>query len=80
VLVKVQSLAGEPAKLRVDLDDPEIVGSSRKATARKQPDGTWRLTLAKGESLVLQARGARSADRTIAPVAATGDENAFGLR
>jgi hypothetical protein len=80
VLVKVQSLAGEAANLRADLDDPEIVGSSRKATARKQSDGTWRLTLAKGESLVLRARGARSTDRTIAPVAAFGDQNAFGLR
>ena len=78
VLVKVQSLAGEPADLRADLDDPEIVGSSRKATAKRQADGTWRLTLAKGESLVLQARGAF--DRSIAPVAATGDQNAFGLR
>jgi alpha-L-fucosidase 2 len=80
VLVKVKSLAGEPANLRADLDDPEIVGSSRRSMAKKQADGTWRLTLAKGESLVLQARGLSSADRTIAPIAATGDQNAFGLR
>jgi hypothetical protein len=79
VLVKVQSLAGEPATLRAELDDAVIVGSSRRAAARKQADGTWRLRLAKGESLVLQARRAPAADGTIAPVAAIGDQNAFGL-
>ena len=68
-LVRIQSLAGEPASLRVDLDDPEIITSSSQASAQKQADGSWRLTLAKGESLLLQARAATPADRSITPVA-----------
>jgi alpha-L-fucosidase 2 len=76
-LVKVRSLAGQPATLRVELDDPEIIGPGK---AQKQADGTWRLTLAKGESVTLQARGASAADRAVAPVAGAGDRNAFGLR
>jgi len=73
-LVKVHSLAGEPVTLRTDLEDPEVSGK-----AQKQADGSWRLTPAKGETVVLQARGASVADRTIGPVNATGERNAFGL-
>jgi antitoxin (DNA-binding transcriptional repressor) of toxin-antitoxin stability system len=80
-MVRVKSLAGEPARLRVEMEDPEIVGSSaRAATAEKEPDGSLRLTLAKGESIVLTARGAPAAERTIAPATATGKRNAFGLQ
>jgi hypothetical protein len=80
VMVRVKSLAGEPARLRVDIEDPEIVGSSaRAATAEREPDGSLRLTLARGESIVLTARGTAEAERAVAPVAATGKRNAFGL-
>jgi alpha-L-fucosidase 2 len=79
VLVEVQSLAGEPATLRTDLADPELLPSSPHARADKQPDGTWRLTLAKGESIVLQARGAPASDRTITPVAPVAPLAPFGL-
>jgi hypothetical protein len=78
-LVKVQSLAGEPVTLRTDLEDPEIVASG-KGAAQKQPDGGWRLTLAKGEWVVLRARGASAAERVIGPVTGAGDRSAFGLR
>jgi hypothetical protein len=74
-LVKVHSLAGEPVTLRVEMDDPEVTGK-----AQKQPDGSWRLHPARGETVVLQAKGSSAADRAVAPVAAAGDRNAFGLR
>jgi hypothetical protein len=78
-LVRVQSLAGEPVRLRTDLADPEVVASG-KATAERQPDGSWRLALARGESVVLRARGMSASDVTVAPVPASGERNAFGLR
>jgi hypothetical protein len=78
VLVKVQSLAGEPVLLKTDLADAEVMGATVKA--KKQPDGSWRLTLAKGESVVLQARGSSAAERAIGPVGASGNRNAFGLQ
>jgi hypothetical protein len=73
-LVKVHSLAGEPVTLRTDMEDPDVTGK-----AQKQADGSWRLTPAKGETVVLQARGASAADRAIGPVNAGGNRNAFGL-
>jgi alpha-L-fucosidase 2 len=76
-VVKVQSLAGQPVALRTDLTDAELVGPAAKA--QKQADGSWRLTLAKGETLELRARGSGAADRAVAPVA-SGDHNTFGLR
>jgi hypothetical protein len=75
-LVKVQSLAGEPVTLRADLADPEVVGPAGKA--QKQPDGSWRLSLARGESVELRTRGSSAADRAIAPVAG-GEHNVFGV-
>src|SRR5205814_5227728 len=78
VLVKVHSLAGEPAVLKTDLADAELVGPAGKA--QKQSDGSWKLTLARGETLVLQARGSSAAERAVGPVGAKGDRNAYGLR
>jgi alpha-L-fucosidase 2 len=75
VLVKVHSLAGEPVVLKTDLIDAEVVGPAK---AEKQPDGTWRLTLARGESVTLQARGSTAAERGMGPVNSSGG-NAFGL-
>jgi hypothetical protein len=75
-VVKVQSLAGEPVTLRSDLVDPEIAGPAGKT--QRQPDGSWRLTLARGESVVLQARGSGVAERNIGPVNAGGPD-AFGV-
>jgi len=77
-LVKLHSLAGQPVTLRTDLEDPEVVFSA-KGTAQKESDGWWRLTLAKGESVVLQARGGTASDRAIGPVAGVGDAKPFGL-
>jgi alpha-L-fucosidase 2 len=77
--VRVQSLAGEPARLRVEMADPTITGSSAQARAEKQADGSYQLTLARGESVTFTARAATAAERTIAPVTVTGERNAFGL-
>jgi alpha-L-fucosidase 2 len=75
-LVKVQSLAGEPVTLRTDLADAEVVGPAGRA--QKQPDGSWRLTLARGETLELHARGSSAAERAVGPVASS-EHNAFGV-
>jgi hypothetical protein len=80
VLVRVTSLAGEPATLRAAIADPEIV-SGAPSSLEKLGDGAWRLALAKGATVVIAARGTGAAERTVAPVTAdAAKSNPFGLR
>ena len=79
-LVRVTSLAGEPAHLRADgLANPKIAGPPGRTPAEPQPDGTWKLTLARGETVVFQARDLPAATH-IAPVPRVATAaNPFGL-
>jgi hypothetical protein len=71
----VTSLAGEPATLQVSGPD-ELVAAGQRRLARN----TWRLALAKGQSLLVMPRGRRVGECTAAPVTAQpGRANAFGL-
>jgi alpha-L-fucosidase 2 len=79
-LVRLKSLAGEPATLKV----PEAAGGEplavvgRGGALEKTGDGTWKVKLQRGETVELVARtGARPA---VAPVAVEGGKtNSFGL-
>jgi hypothetical protein len=77
--VRVQSLAGEPVRVRVDMADPEIAVPTG-GKLEKGADGSYALTLPRGEAVTFTARDAAPADRVIAPVTATGERNGFGLR
>jgi alpha-L-fucosidase 2 len=75
-LVRVTSLAGQPATLEMAMTDPTVTGSAVEEIA----EGRWRLTLARGESATWVARDASAADRTIAPLPHDPKSaNAFGL-
>jgi alpha-L-fucosidase 2 len=68
--VRVTSLAGEPATLRVQMSNPQI---SPPAAAERTGDGVYRLRLRKGEAVTL-------GDGAIGPVPAEpGKVNRFGL-
>jgi alpha-L-fucosidase 2 len=77
IWVRVHSEAGEPVRLRVDMPDAQI--SAPPGTAQKQPDGTWKLTLARGQSLELRAPGTSARDWRVAPVPRPSPAVPFGL-
>ncbi len=80
-MVKLTSLAGEPATLEVALEDPALLGDAGGAGVVPAGPGRWRIALARGASATLLARDATPADQTIAPVAADPDKtNFFGVR
>jgi hypothetical protein len=63
--------------LRVDLADAQVVGPG--GAAARQPDGAWKLTLARGQSVELRARGSGPQNWQVAPVPRTGPAVPFGL-
>ncbi|HEX6739221.1 MAG TPA: Tat pathway signal sequence domain protein, partial [Vicinamibacteria bacterium] len=74
--VRLTSLAGEPATLQVSDPAVELEAPGQPRLARN----TWRLKLAKGQSLLVAPRRARLRECAPAPVAAQADRvNAFGL-
>jgi alpha-L-fucosidase 2 len=75
--VQVRSLEGEPARLRVDMPDAEVIAPP--GTAEPQGDGKWKLSLARGQKLELRARGSRPQDWQVAPVSQPGPAVPFGL-
>jgi alpha-L-fucosidase 2 len=84
VLVRVHSLAGEPAVLRTDPEfvrgNPRVIAASGRTPLQPQADGSWKLNLARGESVLLHARDLASAAQQIAPVPRDpGAANPFGL-
>ncbi len=75
--VRVTSLAGESASLRVDMSKPQI-SAPRSDAVTRTGDGTFRLALRKGESATLSEGGPPA--RPIAPVTPDSKKtNAFGL-
>ena len=73
--VRLESLAGEPTRLRVDLDRPVVSGSGAGRVKADGP-GRWHVALRAGESVELASGAASAADRRVAPVAAaTGVSN-----
>jgi alpha-L-fucosidase 2 len=80
-VVRLTSLAGEPATLEVVMKDATVQGSGTRPPIVKSGENRWRLLLAKGESATLVAADATAADQAIAPVAADpGRANPFGVR
>jgi alpha-L-fucosidase 2 len=74
-LVRIVSLAGEPATLQTTIENPRLAGDISGISAAGP--GRWHLALRKGQWVELAAPGA---PRTIAPVAAQpGRTNRFGL-
>jgi alpha-L-fucosidase 2 len=78
VWVQVHSEQGEPARLRVDMPDAQI-SSAKGGTAEKQPDGSWKLTLARGQTLELRAPGRSPEQWQVSPVSRPGPAVPFGL-
>jgi len=75
--VRIKSLAGEPCRVKVDIDEPTTGGD---LLLKKSPNGTIDLTLQKGESILLIPRGEKP-DTAVEPVAAQENAlNSFGLR
>jgi alpha-L-fucosidase 2 len=80
-VVRLTSLAGEPATLEVVMKDATVQGSGTRPPIVKAGENRWRLLLAKGETVTLVAADATAADQVIAPVAADpGKANPFGVR
>jgi alpha-L-fucosidase 2 len=84
VLVRVHSLAGEPAVLRTDPDfvrsNPRVVAAAGRTPLHPQADGSWKLTLSPGESVLLHAPDLPTAAQQVTPVPRPPDAaNPFGL-
>jgi alpha-L-fucosidase 2 len=77
VWVQVHSLVGEPVRLRVEMPDAQI--KAPPGTAEKQPDGSWKLTLARGQKLELRAPGTGPSDWRVSPVPRPVPAAPFGL-
>ncbi len=76
--VRVESLLGEPCRVRTDLAEPVKVYSGRRVVMRQLADGVVELDLKKGEAAVLYC-GDKVPDLTIAPVKRqTGVPNHWG--
>jgi hypothetical protein len=76
--VRVTSLAGEPVTLRVTMRTPTIA-APRAGTVVAAGEGSYRLTLGKGETVTLTEAGSPGA-AAIAPVTAEASKrNLFGL-
>jgi len=73
--IAVKSLAGEPLKLRAVFAAPPAVAGVPADRVKAVPGG-WDVALKRGETLVLRADGVRP---EVAPVAAAGRANPFGL-
>jgi alpha-L-fucosidase 2 len=80
-LVRLTSLAGEPATLEAAIADPTVQGSAARPGLEKVGPNRWRLSLGKGETVTLLARDATAADQLIAPLPADpAKANPFGVR
>ena len=78
--VRVESLKGEPARLRVDLDQPVVSGSGA-GRVKSERRGEWHVALRAGEFVELALRTASAADRAVAPIPhGPGAANPFGLK
>jgi alpha-L-fucosidase 2 len=78
--VRVTSLAGEPVALRVAMAAPQIAAPRPDAVA-PAGEGTFRLTLAKGESVTFTDGDGAPSTRAIGPVASDAKmPSSFGLR
>jgi hypothetical protein len=78
VWVQVHSEQGEPARLRVDMPDAQI-SATKGGNAEKQPDGSWKLTLARGQTVELRAPGSSPEQWQVSPVSRPGPAVPFGL-
>jgi hypothetical protein len=77
--VRLESVAGEPTRLRVDLDKPAVSGSGSARVKAERP-GLWRVTLRAGESVELALPGAAAAERALPVIPATAAPHPFGLK
>lgn len=75
-LIRVESLAGEPLRLRAKFPAAPVVEGVSADAVRTVPGG-WDVTLPKGGVVTFRAPGASAAIRD---VAGTGPTNPFGLR
>jgi hypothetical protein len=76
--VRVTSLAGEPATLRVEIEDAEVTGDGAPHVETRGA-GTFSLGLRKGQSVIIARRDLPLAARTSLPVTPDGHANSFGL-
>jgi alpha-L-fucosidase 2 len=78
--VHIKSLAGEPCRLRTDLQSPIKADGGSGADVETAPDGTLIIDLAEGEDITLYSAAACSPP-VIAPVKAHPEkQNSFGLK
>ena len=74
----IESLAGEPCRLKTDLVPDRIEGIAKEAV-KKQADGVFQIDLKRGEKVVLYAAGV-DPNMAIKPVPASPENcNTFGL-
>jgi hypothetical protein len=72
--VRVESLAGEPCRVKVGIED---VGSDH--ALKSVGDGVVEVTLGKGEAAMLWPKGAKPDAAVVDAVAGDGNANTFGL-
>ncbi|HQF55836.1 MAG TPA: hypothetical protein PK208_12040, partial [Fibrobacteria bacterium] len=66
-LIRVQSLAGEPCRIKTDMRRPISISANRTMTVKDSSDGFLYIDLKKGETVVLHP-GTTTASQTIAPI------------
>jgi hypothetical protein len=78
--VRVESLAGEPCRVKADLPEPVKVRADRPIAVKRLPNGVLELDLHKGEAAVLYS-GDKAPSLDVEPVKTqTGIPNWFGSR
>jgi hypothetical protein len=75
----IESLAGEPCRLKTDIPDPVISTGSFQGTVEKDAAGNLILNLKAGESVLLYS-GTKPPEAVVRPVAVTGEINHYGLK
>ena len=78
--VRVESLAGEPCRVKTDLSAPVKVLADRKIAVKQLPDGVLELDLRKGEAAVLYAGETVPPLRVETVASQSGISNWFGSR
>jgi hypothetical protein len=78
--VRIESLAGEPCRLKCDLDDFSVITNTNRNVIAKRANDLIEIDLKKGEAVMLVSKSAKG-DFAIEPVAAQPDQlNSFGVR